>query len=107
LVTTQSTFSWQQFVAEKLLQFRQAPALWCAGVNAMRIRVKVTPRAKRPGIEAAADGTLVVKVREPADDGRANVAVVAALAKHFSVPRRAVSIVHGHTNRRKLVEIAE
>jgi len=71
----------------------------------MRLPVRVTPRAKQPGIENAADGTLVVKVREPADDGRANAAVIAALACHFGVAKRAVTIVHGHTSRRKLVEI--
>jgi uncharacterized protein len=73
----------------------------------MKIQIKVIPRSKRPGIDLAADGTLVVKVREPAENGRANAAVIEALAKHFNVPRRAVSIVHGHTSRRKLVEIAE
>jgi len=72
---------------------------------AMRIQVKVTPRAKRPGVATAADGTLAVKVRAPATDGRANDAVIEALAAHFGVPRRAVTIVHGHTSRRKLVEI--
>jgi uncharacterized protein (TIGR00251 family) len=73
----------------------------------MRVQIKVTPRAKRTGIEAATDGTLVVKVREPAEHGRANEAVVAAIASHFNVPRRSVSIVRGHTSRRKLVEIEE
>jgi len=72
---------------------------------AMRIQVKVTPRAKQPGVTPAADGTLAVKVRAPATDGRANDAVIEALAEHFGVPRRAVTIVHGHTSRRKLVEI--
>jgi uncharacterized protein (TIGR00251 family) len=73
----------------------------------MRIHIKVTPRAKRPAVEAASDGMLVVKVREPAENGRANAAAIEALAKHFNVPRRAVSIVHGHKSRCKLVEIAE
>ena len=72
----------------------------------VRRHIKVTPRARKPGIETAADGTLVVKVREPAEDGRANAAVIEALADHFGVPKRAVSIVHGHGSRRKLIEIA-
>ena len=73
----------------------------------MRLQVKVTPRAKKPGIETAGDGTLVVKVREPAEDGRANDAVIAALAGHFGVAKRAVTIVHGHGSRRKLVEVQQ
>jgi len=71
----------------------------------MRIEVKVTPRARKPGVTPAADGTWVVKVSEPAEDGRANEAVIEAVAAHFGVPRRAVSIRHGHGSRRKLVEI--
>ena len=71
----------------------------------MIIKVKVTPRAKRPGIETAADGRVIVKVREPAEDGRANTAVIEALAEHFHVAKGAVRIVHGHTSRCKLVEI--
>jgi hypothetical protein len=73
----------------------------------MRLPIRVTPGAKRPGIETAGDGTLVVKVREPAEDGRANDAVITALAGHFGVARRAVTIVHGHGSRRKLVEVQE
>ena len=73
----------------------------------MRVQVKVTPRANRPGVQVSVDGTLVVKVREPAEGGRANMAMVAALAEHFHVPCRAVSIVRGHASRRKLVEIEE
>ena len=71
----------------------------------MIIKVKVTPRAKRPGIETAADGTLIVKVRAPPEKGRANAVVMEALAEHFHVAKGAVRIVHGHTSRCKLVEI--
>jgi len=73
----------------------------------MRLQIRVTPRAKKPGIKTAGDGTIVVKVREPAEDGRANDAVIAALAGHFGVPKRAVTIVHGHGSRRKLVEVQQ
>lgn len=71
----------------------------------MRFSIKVVPRAKQVGVAPTADGTLVVKVREPAEDGRANVAVIAALAEHFNVKARAVTIVHGHASRRKLVAV--
>jgi hypothetical protein len=73
----------------------------------MRLPIRVTPRARKPGIGKAGDGTLVVKVREPAEDGRANEAVITALAVHFGVSERAVTIVHGHGSRRKLVEVQQ
>ena len=73
----------------------------------MRLQIRVTPRARQPAVEKASDGTLVVKVREPAENGRANDAVIAALAVHFGVAKRGVTIVHGHGSRRKLVEIQQ
>lgn len=71
----------------------------------MRVQVRVTPRAKRAGIARAEDGTLLVRVREPAEGGRANTAVVAAVAAHFGIPKQVVRIVHGFTSRRKLIEL--
>ena len=72
----------------------------------MRIHVRVTPRAKRASLDTQSDGTIVVKVTAPADDGRANAAVIEALAEHFGVPKRRVVIVQGLRSRRKLVEIS-
>lgn len=71
----------------------------------MRIRVNVIPRAKTRGIEPMPDGGLRVRVAEPAEDGRANTAVINALAERFHVPTRAVTIVRGAASRRKLIEI--
>lgn len=73
----------------------------------MRLQIRVTPRARQPAVSTADDGSLVVKVRAPAEDGRANEAVVEALAAHFGVSKRAVSIVRGHSSRRKLVEVQQ
>lgn len=71
----------------------------------MRVEVRVTPRARRAGVELLPDGTLAVKVTAPAEGGRANEAVVELLAAHFRVPKRSVAILRGRTARRKLVEI--
>jgi uncharacterized protein (TIGR00251 family) len=71
----------------------------------MRLRVTVVPRAKKSGIAPLADGGLQVRVLAPAEGGRANAAVIEALAKHFDVPQRAVTILHGLTTRSKLVEV--
>jgi len=71
----------------------------------MRMTVRVTPRARRRGIERAEDGTWIVRVTEPAEDGRANEALVDALAAHFGVPKRSITIVRGHTARLKLIDV--
>lgn len=70
-----------------------------------RIRITVVPRAKTRAVEPLPDGGLRVRVAAPAEGGRANAAVIEALADHFGVPRRAVTILHGMTSRSKLIEI--
>ncbi len=71
-----------------------------------RIEIRVIPRAKRRDITMSSDGTLVVKVTEPPEDGRANAAVLEAQAKHFGVPKWRIMIVRGASSRQKLVEIS-
>ena len=71
----------------------------------MRIIVTVIPRARRPYVEPLEDGGLRVAVTAPPHEGRANAAVIAALAEHFHIPRSRVRILRGGTSRRKVVEI--
>lgn len=71
----------------------------------MRVTVTVVPRARRTAVERLADGGFRVAVTAPAQEGRANGAVVDALAAYFGVPRSKVRIVLGRTARRKVVEI--
>lgn len=71
----------------------------------MRVTVRVVPRARRGTVEPLAGGGLRVAVTAPAHEGRANEAVIDALAGYFGVPRSRVRIVLGRTSRRKVVEI--
>lgn len=76
----------------------------------IRLRLKVTPKARRNaigGTQPDANGALALKVavNAPAEDGKANAAVIALLAKEFGVAKTAISVVSGATDRRKLVEI--
>lgn len=48
---------------------------------------------------------LVVHVKEPAKEGRANWAIERALAKHFNVSPSRVRIISGQTSKTKIVEI--
>jgi uncharacterized protein (TIGR00251 family) len=79
-------------------------------LDGVRLLLRVTPGARRPGIGgtfALPDGrALELRVAAPAVDGKANAAVIAALAEALGVPRRAVTIVGGATARLKRVHIA-
>ena len=63
------------------------------------------PRAKKPGVQQMPDGSWRAAVAAPAEDGKANAAVIEALAKQFDVPKSAVKIVRGLASRRKEAEI--
>ena len=71
----------------------------------MKLRVRVQPNARKPGVEQLPDGTLKVKVTAPPHDGKANKALVEALAEHFGVPGSRVKILSGERSRSKLIEI--
>lgn len=69
----------------------------------MKILVKVKTKAKEERIEKAGEGIFTVWVKEPAEKGRANLAVVKAVAKHFKVPQSKARIVAGLSSRQKVV----
>ena len=69
-----------------------------------RVAVRVKPGAKSSGIERLGE-TLVVRVSERAEKGKANAACARALAEHFAVPPSRVRLVRGAVSREKLFEI--
>lgn len=72
----------------------------------MLVRVRVKPNARQPRIEPAPDGSLVVWLKSPPVEGRANQELIARLAEHYGVARAQVRIRSGQTSRNKLVEIS-
>jgi uncharacterized protein YggU (UPF0235/DUF167 family) len=71
----------------------------------LRVRVTVRPGCRVESIEERPDGPLLVKVRAPAREGQANDAVIAAVARHFGVPRSSVRVLRGHAGRSKILEL--
>ena len=73
-------------------------------IGPTRLTVRVHPRARAERLEW--DGsTLQLWVREPPAGGRANAAVIRAVARWAGVAPSHVTIVSGATARRKLVQI--
>jgi len=70
----------------------------------LRLTVKVKPGSRRPGITRT-NSTLVIAVRERATDGRANAAVIAAIAAWLGIGATRVSIEHGTSSRTKRIAI--
>ena len=71
----------------------------------MRIFVKAKPRAKTAQVTKLDETHYAVSVTEPPVDNKANEAIRAALARHFSVPRNRMRLVSGQSRRQKIFEI--
>lgn len=77
----------------------------------MTLHVRLTPKGGRDGldgVENGADGKVYLKVRVSAvpEDGKANAALIALIAKKAGLAKSAVSIVSGETSRMKVVELS-
>lgn len=70
----------------------------------MKIRIKVFPNARKPRL-VEEDGLLKVYVNAPAVDGRANSALIKALAAHFGVRKSRIDILKGLKSREKIIAV--
>ncbi len=71
----------------------------------MKKAIKVKPNAKQQKVMLADDGSLIVWLKSPPIDGKANTELITILAQYFNVPKTAIAIKSGHSGRQKLVEI--
>jgi uncharacterized protein (TIGR00251 family) len=85
-------------------------AFWHPNPDGVVVTVKVQPKSRRPGIQgrsiAAWGPCLRIGVNEPPEDGRANRAVCAILARALHVPASAVVVMLGQTSRDKTLHVA-
>ena len=68
-----------------------------------RLKLRVSPRSRRPGIAGRHGDAWKVRVAEPPEDGRANEAVLDLLARTLDLPRSRFELVSGHSSREKIV----
>jgi uncharacterized protein (TIGR00251 family) len=68
------------------------------------IELSVQPRARRTAL-ACVSGVLKAAVTAPAEDGKANAAVIELLAREWRLAKSAMEVVRGATARRKVLAI--
>ena len=85
-------------------------AFWRVAPDAVLVQVKVQPKSRRPGVQGRAPAPegerLRIGVAEAAEDGRANRAACAALARLLDVPASAVAVAFGATSRDKTLRVS-
>ena len=71
----------------------------------MTLYLKVKPSSKVDQLLYDAAGQLTVKIKAPAQDGKANAYLIEFLAKQLGIPKSKVMIVAGFTNPHKRIEV--
>ncbi|MCI4677377.1 DUF167 family protein [Rhodoblastus acidophilus] len=87
-----------------------APAFWTARADGIDLHVRLTPKSSRDALEGAEtrdDGARVLKARVRAvpEDGKANAALIALVAKSLKVPASRVKLASGAASRQKTLFI--
>jgi uncharacterized protein len=74
--------------------------------SGVRFAIKVVPGASRDRVVGLLGDALKVAVSKPPSGGAANGAVIQLLAKALGVREAQVTIVAGHSNPRKEIEVS-
>jgi len=86
------------------------PRFWRVVDDGVLVQVRLTPKSSvdridGAGLDGDGNGRLKARVRAVPEDGKANKALTAMLAKAMEVPKSAVIVVAGHTSRAKILLI--
>ena len=88
---------------------RSGPAPYAPLADGLRLRVRVTPRARADALGGiVADGKSVrlrLSVTAPPHAGEANAAVIALLARTLRLPKSTLTVVAGAGSREKTIAI--
>ena len=71
----------------------------------IRLQVRVRPRARANKVEVSDLGDVRVYVTAAPEGGKANRAVIAAMAEAADVPKSRITLVRGRTSSDKVLEI--
>lgn len=71
----------------------------------MRIFIQAKPSAKEQKIEKIDETHFKVWVKEPPIQGKANYAILEALAKYFNTSKSHLKIISSWTSKQKIIDI--
>lgn len=73
----------------------------------MRIYAQAKPKSKREYIKKIDDTHYTVAVKESPVSGKANQAIIKALAEYFDKPPSQIHILFGEKSKQKVIQIVE
>ncbi|MFH0712612.1 MAG: DUF167 domain-containing protein [Candidatus Jorgensenbacteria bacterium] len=70
-----------------------------------KIFIKAKPNSKTEEVRQIDDNHFTVSVKEPAQEGKANKAILKALAGYLGLPASRLEITSGFSSKTKVIEI--
>ena len=67
----------------------------------MKLSIIAHPNSKKPRVEKDMLGAVHVYVREPPLEGKANKAIIEALAKHLQIKKSQIALLSGEKSKTK------
>ena len=75
--------------------------------GAMKLFVSARPGSRKESVEQVDETHFKVSVRENPENGEANMAIAAALARHLGIPRSRMRLRSGAKGRKKVFEVED
>ena len=72
----------------------------------MKIFVKAKPNSKKEEVQLIDEQHFVIAVKESSVDGKANSAIIKALAKYLDIPPSTIEFVSGHRSKQKVLKVS-
>jgi len=69
------------------------------------LKIKVKPNSHKQNIQEEPDGSLIISLKSPPIDGKANEELIKLLAKKFDIPKSQITIKSGSSSRNKLIDL--
>lgn len=80
---------------------------WCSVIpQGIRLAVQIMPHAKKSEVVGLLDDALKIRLQAQPIEGKANEALIRYVATRLNLPKSAVQITHGLTNKRKILEVS-
>ena len=71
----------------------------------IRLKVRVTPNARKNAVVSWTEDEIRLKIKAPAVEGKANAALIEYLSELTDIPRAKIQLKAGEKSRTKVVEI--
>ncbi len=73
----------------------------------MLIKIKVFPNSKKNKITKKSKGSYRIEIREKAERGKANDAIIDLFSQYFKISKSNIRIIKGWKQRNKIIKIKE